>query len=233
MSYATATRHQPPPTRRVVRNNALWLVAALFGAIAGVLGIEHGYFETRQGNETPGGIVISAVGPLCRASQAWHGCEPALTIIPNMRLTGILAMIAGVAVVLWAVAFVQRRHGGLILLLLTLVLFLVGGGFTTLFFGMVAGVLGTQIHTPMPWFRAHRLGVAVRLLAVLWPWVLIAYLVWFVVEPVLGYFFNDFVLKLTPLMTIATPVLLLLVVAIAYAHDIRKQWDTPPAVKEG
>lgn len=36
-----------------------------FGAGAGMLGLEHGFFETQQGSATPGGLVIHAIGSPC------------------------------------------------------------------------------------------------------------------------------------------------------------------------
>ena len=44
-----------------VSNNATRIVASTFGILAGLLGIEHGYFETLQGNGVPGGIYILAI----------------------------------------------------------------------------------------------------------------------------------------------------------------------------
>ncbi|MDA8330289.1 MAG: hypothetical protein M0027_03600 [Candidatus Dormibacteraeota bacterium] len=58
---------------------------------------------------------------------------------------------------------------------------------------------------------------------------MISYLVWFPGEATLGYFFNDFVLKLTPIVTVATPGLLLAIVLAAFAHDIQRQTDSPEA----
>jgi hypothetical protein len=75
-------------------------MAAAFGAGAGLLGLEHGFFEARQGSATPGGLVIHAIGPPCQQHTAWHGCEPALTVIPRFRITGIAAMLLAVAVVI-------------------------------------------------------------------------------------------------------------------------------------
>ena len=83
MSQATPTGHQLTPAQRGISNRATRIVASTFGVLAGLLGIEHGYFETLQGNVAPGGMYILAMGPPCQTNKMWHGCEPAMTIIPN------------------------------------------------------------------------------------------------------------------------------------------------------
>jgi hypothetical protein len=49
MSQATATGHQEIPAPRGARNSATRIVASVFGVYGGLLGMEHGYFETLQG----------------------------------------------------------------------------------------------------------------------------------------------------------------------------------------
>ncbi len=71
--------------------SAAQLVASAFGIDAGLLGFEHGYFETLQGSITPGGAFITAIGPPCQAATARHGCEPAITLLPNLLFTGMVA----------------------------------------------------------------------------------------------------------------------------------------------
>lgn len=68
-----------------------------------------------------------------------------MTFIPNLFVTGILAIIASLAVMVWAAAFVQRKSGGLALILLSILMLLVGGGFIPPFFGIIAGTIGTRI----------------------------------------------------------------------------------------
>jgi hypothetical protein len=148
-------------------------VSAL-GAYAGLLGALHGVLEILQGDVVPSGLLIEAVGPPCRAERVWHACLPALTVVPHLRLTGVLATVAGLAVVVWALAFVGRTRGGRVLMFLSLALFLVGGGFVPAFVGLVAGAAGTRIPVPVR-RRTLRAG---RLLARLWPWPLIVLGVW-------------------------------------------------------
>ena len=207
---------RPAEARKV---SAARIMAAAFGVGAGLLGLEHGLFETRQGSATPGGLVIHAIGSPCQPRTAWHGCEPALTIIPSFRATGITAMLLAVAVLIWAAAFVNRPHGGLVLLLLVMALFMAGGGFTTFWFGLLAGIAATQITAPptrwQTWLGSH----LTPLLARLWPWLFIAYLAWAAGSWIIAAISNAVMLQLTPAVTAATPFVLALILLSALARD--------------
>ncbi len=88
-----AAGHPPPrsETGRRRQDGERRILATAFGIGAGLLGLEHGFFETQQGSAKPGGLVIHAIGPPCQPHAAWHGCEPALSVIPSFRATGIAA----------------------------------------------------------------------------------------------------------------------------------------------
>ena len=173
------------------------------------------------------GLVISVIGPPCRPEEAWHGCEPAFTLIPDFGLSGLVAMAVASVVLLWSVAFVHRRHGGLVLVLLSAILFLVGGGFTTLWFGILAGIAGTRIGGPLPWWRARVPPRLSRSLARLWPWLLVAYLGWWAGSWAIAAFAPDLMLRLPPAVTIATPVVLALILLSALAHATRPRAGVP------
>ena len=158
--------------------DAAWVVATTLGIAAALLGLEHGAFETAQGNVAPGGLVISAIGPPCEPSTAWHACEPALTVVPDVLVGGVAAMGVALLVLVWVVFGLTRKHGGDVLFLLTIVLFLVGGGFVTLLVGMVSAFAGTHIGSRHLWWRTHVPTGATRSLARLWPWLLSIYLGW-------------------------------------------------------
>lgn len=70
--------------------------------------MEHGIGEMLQGNAAPGGILINAIGP--QVKSVWQGREPALAIIPNFFVTGVLAIIVSHIVILWAAAFVHLKQ---------------------------------------------------------------------------------------------------------------------------
>jgi hypothetical protein len=186
-------------------------VASTLGVLVGLAGIEHGFFELLQGNVTR-----------------------ALTIIPNFFVTGMLAIIFGLLVTVWSGAFIDRKYGAWVLLLLSIMLWLVGGGFAPIFMLILAFATATRINKPLKWWRAH-LHVDLRdLLATLWPWSLMAFvLVFFIgVEiAIFGYpllWFFDANVTYTIQSTLAFIMVGLMPVSIitAFAHDIQKQSDT-------
>ncbi len=206
--------------------SAIRVAASTVGVYAGLLGMEHGVFEILQGNVKPGGLVINANGPPCQADAVWHACQPAMTVIPSFFVTGVLAVIVGLTVLIWAAAFVQRRDGGVILILLSILLLLVGGGFIPPMFGILAGVAGSRIDAPLAWWRERRSATVLCLLAKLWPWTLIAFALWSPAGWILGYFFNQAMLRLGPTLFFVDLALPLLTVLTGIAHDVRTTRDS-------
>jgi hypothetical protein len=198
------------------------ITATVLGLTAGGAGIEHGFFELLQGNARPEGLMIASMGPPCVPELTWHACEPAMTIIPSFLITGILALLLSIAVMVWSAFFVQKKHGGLVLILLCIPLLLFGGGIFPPLIGIIAGALGTRIHKPLHPDRSRLSGGVLRFLAVLWPWSLILYVVWVLGQWVLGYFFNDWLLAngyLSIVMVLGT---LLLTAMTTYGHDLHR-----------
>jgi hypothetical protein len=210
--------------------SATRVVASTLGAIVGLAGVEHGFFEVLQGSVVPSGLVMDAIGP---AQKLWSGAtEPALTVVPNFFASGVLAMIVGVLVVVWAVAFVQRKYGAAVLLLLSILLFLVGGGSPPIFLGIIASAVATRINKPLTWWRTHIVASARVFLAKLWPWSIIAFafIFWFAVliaitgVPLVLFFdpkTTDFLPTLTALGYISDVIMLLAVFA-GFAFDIQR-----------
>jgi hypothetical protein len=66
-----------------------------------------------QGPVQPTGMVIES-WPHSAAMEVLAG-EPAMTIIPSLFVTGILAVLVGPAIVIWSGWFIDRRNGGLVL----------------------------------------------------------------------------------------------------------------------
>lgn len=164
-------RTSSPYQQQKSLNRATRLGVSAVGVLCGLAGIEHGVGEVLQGNVATSGIVIYAWQP----SSPLFGEEPAVTVVPNVFVTGVLAIILGLLVTVWAVAFVQRKNGGLVLILLSIVQFLVGGGIAPLFPAIAASVAATRINSPLTWWRVHLPVSARRVLAVLWLWSLIAF----------------------------------------------------------
>jgi hypothetical protein len=201
--------------------SAVSIVATAFGVFAGLGSIEHGVFEILQGDVRPEGIMISSMGPPCVPEEIWNACEPAMTIIPNFLVTGILAILLGSIAVAWSLFFIQRRHGGLILMLLSLAMLLFGGGIFPPVIGIIGGLVGTRINGALTWWRGRRNSTLLRLLALLWPWTLVLFFVLLLGQWIVGAISNEFMTQLMVPNLILVLLLLVLAPLSALAHDAR------------
>lgn len=198
---------------------------AAFGTLAAMAGLEHGVGEVLQGNVAPEGLFILS-WPDSAFFRTLSG-EPAMTVVPNLLVTGILAILAALALLVWATMFVQRPHGGLILILLSVVLLLVGGGFGPPLLGIILGLAATTINAPLGWWRDRVSPGVRRLLGAAWPWSLgaglVAWLLLFPGSTIASYYYgvDDPGLTVT-LIALAFGFLFLTIVA-GIAHDSLQQ----------
>lgn len=148
--------------------SAARITASTFGVLSGLGGITHGVGEMLQGSVPTGGIVVNSwtQGPIA----AYMGGEPAMTVLPNLFVSGLATILVSLATIVWSVAFVQRKHGGLVLILLSLAMLLVGAGFAPPIMGLLAGVAGLGIHAHAWWGTRLPAGIQ-HALASAWPWV--------------------------------------------------------------
>jgi hypothetical protein len=152
-------------------NKATRRNVAVLGTIFGISGMSHGFFEILQGNVPTSGLFIFAIG---EAQKMWpHGDEPAFTLIPNFLLTGIAAMLVGLAIILWSLGFVHKKNGPTVFILLFILLLLVGGGVAQILFFPFLWLVSTRIHQPLAWWRKVLPHKIQEPLAALWPWSLI------------------------------------------------------------
>jgi hypothetical protein len=114
----------------------LALAAAALGIFTGLGGASHGPGEILQGNNAPESVIIQAWPTLTELQG-----EPAITIIPNYLVSGIITIIVGVAMAVWAWKFTTHKLGGPILIAFSLLLLAFGGGQTPPLFGFTAGFL--------------------------------------------------------------------------------------------
>ena len=191
------------------------IVATAFGFIAGIAGLEHGYFEILQGSTRPLSLMFASMGSPCVPEKIWNACEPAMTILPNFLITGILTIILGLLIMVWSTAFIQRKNGGLILIMLSVALLLFGGGFFPPIIGLIGGAAGIQINKPLV---GNPVSVT-RFVAKLWPWPLVVFMVWILGQFPVGYFFNDFLQSIMGFGLLLILTMLPVSVYAAYAHD--------------
>ena len=173
--------------------NATKIIAKTLGALTGIIGFNHGFFEAIQGNHATGGFVINAVGK----GNSWtvwsNGGEGAFTIVPNFLVTGILTMVVGALLAVWSAGFIHTKKGGTVFLLLSSMLFLFGGGVAQIPFIILTWMVTAQINKPLDWWKKNISENTQMKIAKMWAGLLItAYLmIFFALElAIFGYFPN-------------------------------------------
>ncbi|HET9672835.1 MAG TPA: hypothetical protein VFQ40_08320 [Actinomycetota bacterium] len=140
------------------------IVVATFGTLAALAGIEHGIGEILQGPGAPGGLMIRS-WPDAEAMDVLQG-EPALTVIPDLLLAGVLTVLVAAATAVWSVVSRGPRSTGIGLIVLGGALLVVGGGFGPPLVVFILGIAATRAGvTPR-----RALGHAGRAVARAWPW---------------------------------------------------------------
>ena len=198
--------------------NATHITTAALGALMGIAGIEHGIGEILQGSVAPAGLMFSS-WPDSEFFRIVAG-EPAMSIIPNLLVTGILAVLFSLAYVAWAIRFIQWKNGGLVLILLAIGMLLVGGGIFPPILGIIVGFLGTRINAP-----AHPSAGRKPHLGKLWPSsfavCIVAWLLLFPGINIIGYFTGVNDPAITILLILFAFGSLILTVFSGFAYDFR------------
>lgn len=192
-------------------------VATWLGILAGIAGLEHGYFEILQGNTRPANpMFFPSWGPQqCDPAKIWHACEPAMSLLPNFILMGLITVLLALVVIVWSAFLIRRKHGGLVLIFLSILLLLSGGGFFPPMIGIAGGVAGTQINRA----ATGKPGRITRFASRLWPWPLVIFIVWTAGQFVVGYFFNEFLTGIMGLSLLLILISLPLSVYVGAARD--------------
>lgn len=165
--------------------NATRIFSSTFGAIMALAGIEHGIGEVLQGSVVPDGIMIQS-WPYSEFFRNLSG-EPAMTIIPNLFVTGILAILVSLILLIWSIFFVQSKNGGLVMILISIVMLLVGGGIFPPILTMIIGAIATRINAPKTWWFTHLSENTRRILAKQWRRIIcLCILSWFALIPGIG-----------------------------------------------
>ena len=152
-------------------NRATKAITSTNGVILGISGVDHGIFEILQGNQLTESLVVNAIGP---DQIMWeHGGEGAFTILPTFLLTGILAILVGIAMIVWSVWYIDHKRGPLVFFMLNALLFLFGGGIAApVLIYPAAGIAATLIHKPLTGWQKILPKRIRPVLAKLWPYTL-------------------------------------------------------------
>ena len=162
---------QDPLTLRI-DNTATRIIVSSLGVLVGIGSIDHGLLETVQGSRPTPGLIVNALGSGYRWTVWKQGGEAAFTLIPNFLVTGIIAILLGVLMILWALRFIHMKHGPAIFLLLGIASFLTGGGIAQIVLFTIVWGLATRIRSPLTFWRWIIPPPARPALSCLWPWTL-------------------------------------------------------------
>lgn len=209
--------------------SATQLIVTTFGIMMGLAGLEHGIGEILQGNRAPNGIMF----PSWPDSDFFRNVagEPAMSIVPNLFITGILAVVFSLLYMMWATKFVQRKHAGLVMILLAIVMLLVGGGIFPPIIGIFIGILATRINTLSIERRTLPTVSLQSFLSKVWPWSFVVCVIgWLILFPgtnMLGYFFGVDDPNLTVILVLFALGSLLLTMIAGLTRDRRRVMVTP------
>ncbi len=148
-------------------NKATRTLYLTLGILAGVMGIEHGIGEVLEGFEPTESVVILS-WPDSTFFEIMSG-EPAMTIIPNYLITGILAILF--SILFLAVILKPNLDGKAITILFFLLLFmlLAGAGFGPPILGLIAVLIALKRNSPLK--RWKKLPAKCHtFFDMLWPW---------------------------------------------------------------
>src|SRR5512133_1623579 len=204
--------------------SATRVLVSTFGSLVAIAGIEHGIGEALQGSAAPSGVAILSwpgAGPF-----EVLGGEPAMTLVPNLLATGMLAILVSVAFLAWATLFIERSHGALVLMLLCIPLLLFGGGFGPPILGAILAAAATRINSPLAWWRSHLGCGARRTLAAVWPCLFaICLIVWLLMFPglvLLNLFAGVSDTDLVVVLAAGMPGFLLVTMIAGFARDAER-----------
>lgn len=172
--------------------NATRMTISTFGGLVGLMGMEHGLGEILQGNIKPNGLMILS-WPDSAFFQILGG-EPAMTIVPNMLVSGILATLVSLTYLAWVVWLIDYKHSGWVLTILSVLMLLFGGGiFPPIFGGLIAAVAANRRATSI-WVGKLFSENVHLVLAKAWPWAfglgILSWLAMIPGVPVLNYVFG-------------------------------------------
>jgi hypothetical protein len=148
-------------------------------------------------------------------------------------ITGIAAIVVGLAVLFWAIGFIHKKNGPSIFLLLCILLFLVGGGIAQVVLFLITWAVSTRIDKPLSWWRKS-LSEKLRIqLANLWPAILLAGYalvaigagIWLILTPPGAAYKDPVALYVCWAFLIIGVLILIGSIVAGFAHDIERRMN--------
>jgi len=127
------------------RNKAIESTVTIFAVALAIAGCSHGFFEMLQGFKPTPSIGIDSVGP----ELGLWGEDPAFTLIPNYLITGAIAFLLGLVIIVWAIKFLDTNRAVPVLLALFVLQTLAGGGVGYIPFYLILCAWATRMDKPL------------------------------------------------------------------------------------
>lgn len=227
--------NQLDPLTPQIINAATRTVVSTLGVLVGIGSIDHGLLETLQGYRPTPGLIVNALGSGYHWTAWKQGGEGAFTLIPNFLVTGIVATLLGVVMILWAILSIHKKHGPAVFLLLGIASFLTGGGVAQVVLFTIVWGFATRIRSSLAFWRRLIPPPARPALGMIWPWTLTATTVLFLVALEIAIFgYVPSVTGQTELLHICWTILgialsfYILSILSGFAHDIEAQTRPRP-----
>ena len=148
-------------------NKATTILSLTLGILAGIMGIEHGLGEVLEGYRPTDSIFILS-WPDSAFFEIMSG-EPAMTIIPNYLVTGLLATFFSCVFLIVFIKPSLDRNTNIVLFALLILMLLTGGGFGPPILGIIAVLIALKKNSPFKTWRKLPLRFH-SVLSMLWPW---------------------------------------------------------------
>ncbi len=156
------------------RTDTLKRVVGILIVALAIAGCSHGFFEMLQGYKPTGGFGIDSVGP----ELGLWGEDPALTILHNFLLTGLISFSLGLVAIYWGLFRIDSRHGALILLAIFVGQTAFGGGVGYIPFYLILCAWAFRIGKPLSGLARLPAGLRRMLAPLALPWALFSALLW-------------------------------------------------------
>jgi hypothetical protein len=212
-------------------NPATCTIASTLGVLVGIGSIDHGFLECLQGFRPTPGLIVNALGRGYQWTVWKQGGEGAFTLIPNFLVTGVIATLLGLLMIVWSLRYIRSPYGPSVLLSLGVVSFLTGGGVAQIVVFTLAWAVATRIGASLAFLSRLLPPVARPLLGRLWPWTLGAATVLFIVALEIAVFgYVPGVSEQTRILHICWRILavalalFLFSIGSGFAHDLEAQY---------
>jgi hypothetical protein len=161
-------------THSVRYNGATRFIASTLGALVGIGSIDHGLLECLQGSHPTPGLIVNALGTGIRWTIWKQGGEGAFTLIPNFFMTGLIATLLGLLMIVWSIRYIQLPHGPAVFLSFGVASFLTGGGVAQILLFTLTWGVATRIGASLAFWRWLIPRSICPVFGRVWPWTLVA-----------------------------------------------------------